>query len=66
MLDSTLCIGILAYLVLHYGVYGSEVFGTSDAIQWVHVTFDNEQKVKLLYMLDNGYLNIADEELNIY
>ena len=60
-LDTTLLFGILVCLILWYydGKGGLSLDpqphtlrGVSDTLQWLHATLDDQQKAKLLYLID--------------
>ena len=35
----------------------------ADTLAWIHAKLENEQKVKLLYILEMGWLNLAEHDI---
>lgn len=61
-LADMLTMGVASSALLYFWVYGPDpIFGVSDVLQWVHATLDNEQKAKLLFLIDSGKMSEAYE-----
>ena len=54
--------GMAVYLVLTYDL-GVDRFVVGDTLAWVHATLEYEQKAKLSYIIDMGWLNLAEHNV---
>ena len=41
----------------------TETFIVDDTLAWIHATLDHEQKVKLLYIIDMGWLKMPEHNV---
>jgi len=58
----TLPIGLATYCLLRFWLLGDHL-QVADALAWIHSTLAYEQKAKLLYILEMGWLNLPEHDV---
>ena len=59
---NTLPVALMIYLLLRYVLFG-DLLAISDTLAWIHSTLEYEQKAKLLYIIEMGWLNLPEHDI---
>lgn len=60
--ENKIGVAIVVYFVFKIYLF-REMFIVSDTLSWIHQALDYEQKVKLLYIIDMGWLNLPEHDV---
>ena len=60
--DCIIVMCVMLYVYLTNVLYRDQ-FKVRNTLAWIHATMDPEQKVKLLYIIEMGWLNLAEHNV---